>query len=111
MPVILRETSIAASTTLDNLIAGSVYEFARTPQLVSIGLGQSATGLLATINSGADVVAEEFNLPILTRYPLIPDEMYFADVMAPGDRLVIRVRNSTAGALTCRGVVQVSGVG
>jgi hypothetical protein len=109
MPVILREVSIAANATLDNLIAGSVYEFARTAQIVSVGLGQSATGLLATINSGADVVAEEFQLPILTRYPIIPDEMYFADVMAPGDRLVIRIRNSTAGPLTVRGIVQVSG--
>jgi hypothetical protein len=111
MPVILKETSVGASATVDNLISGSVYEFARSAQIVSIGLSQSVTGLVANISSGADVVAEEFPVPILTRYPIIPDEMYFSDVMAPGDRLVIRIRNTTAGAITARGIVQVSGVG
>ncbi len=52
----------------ENILSGSAFEFARQNSLVSIGLGQSATGGFATINSGADVVAEEFAPPILTRY-------------------------------------------
>ena len=71
---------------------------------------QSATGMFCTIQSGADIVAEEFSLPILTTYPIIPDNMYFTDLMEMGDRLVIRVRNPTAGALTARAVVQTSAV-
>lgn len=108
MPMIMRETSIAANATNDNIVSGSAFEFARTQQIVSIGLTQSATGLQATIQGGPDIIAEEFSIPIATRYPIIPDEMYFTDVMAQGDRLVIRVRNTTAGALTVRAVVQVS---
>lgn len=108
MPVIQREVSVAAGAVNDNILAGSAFEFARSNSLVSIGVAQSATGGFATINSGSDVVAEEFAPAILTRYPIIPDEMYYSDVAAAGDRLVIRYRNPTAGALTVRVICQVT---
>ena len=101
---------IAAGAVNNNLVSGSAYEFARSRQIVSLGVVQSATGMFCTIQSGADIVAEEFSLPILTTYPIIPDNMYFTDLMEMGDRLVIRVRNPTAGALTARAVVQTSAV-
>lgn len=110
MPVIQVETSVAAGAVNNNLVAGSAFEFARTRSLVSIGLAQSATGGFATIQSGADVIAEEFSPVILTRFPVIPDEMYYTDLMEAGDRLVLRYRNPTAGALTVRALVQMSGV-
>ena len=111
MPVIQRSTSIAANATNDNVVSGSAFEFARQNQVVSIGLAESATGLFCFISSGADVIAEEFEPVIKTTFPVIPDEMYYNDVMAVGDRLVIRARNSTAGALTLRSIVQVSPLG
>ncbi len=108
MPVIMRETSVAAGAVNENLLAGSAFEFARANSLVSIGLNQSATGGFATIQSGGDVIAEEFMAPIATVYPVIPDGMYFSDVAAAGDRLVVRFRNPTGGALTVRLVCQVT---
>lgn len=108
MPMIMKTNSIAANAAYANQLVGSQFEFARQRGVVSFGLAESATGLFATINSGADVVAEEFEPPILTRYPIIPDEMYFTDVVEAGDRLNVGVRNSTAGALTARTVVQIS---
>jgi hypothetical protein len=108
MPVIMRETSVAAGAVNENILAGSAFEFARQNSLVSIGINQSATGGFATLNSGSDVVAEEFAPPIATVYPVIPDNMYFSDVAAAGDRLVIRYRNPTGGALIVRVVCQVT---
>ncbi len=110
MPMIMIETAVAAGAVNTNLVSGSAFEFAQRRQVVSLGLAQSATGGFATIQAGADVVAEEFSVPILTRYPIIPDEMYFTDVMEPGDRLVVRYRNPTGGALTARLVVQTSAI-
>jgi len=108
MPMIMIETSVAAGAVNNNLVSGSAFEFAKVRQVVSIGLVQSATGGFATIQAGSDIIAEEFSAPILTTYPIIPDNMYFTDVMEAGDRLVLRYRNPTGGALTVRAVVQAS---
>jgi len=111
MPSIMIEKSVAANSTDPNILSGSAYEFLRGPSLISLGVVASATGSFTTIQSGADVVAEEFATPIKTTYPLIPDEMYFNDVGVMGDRLVVRVRNTTGGALTLRAVVNVASAG
>lgn len=110
MPMIMIEQSIAAGAVNNNLVSGSAFEFARQRQIVSLGIVQSATGMFCTIQAGADIIAEEFSIPILTTYPIIPDNMYFTDVMEVGDRLVVRVRNPSGGALTARAVVQTSPV-
>lgn len=110
MPAILKETSVAAGAVLDNLWQGSAYEFARSNGIVSIGIAQSATGGFATLQAGPQIIAEEFSVPILTRYPIIPDEFYFTAGMAVGDRLVTRYRNPTGGALTLRGVANITEV-
>jgi len=108
MSVIMRETSVGASATVDNFINGSAFEIAVRPVMVSIGFTQSATGLVLTITSGSDLILEEAPIPIKATYPIIPDEFFFSDVMLPGERLVLRVRNTTAGALTGRCIVQVT---
>lgn len=110
MPMIMTTTSVAAGAVNANLVAGSAFEFSRGRNIVSMGWAQSATGGFLTLQAGSDIIAEEFEPPILTRYPVIPDEMYFTDVMENGDRLVARYRNPTGGALTMRGAVQMSGV-
>lgn len=108
MPVIQKEIVIAANAVNDNILSGSSFEFLRGSSIVSAGLTGSATGLVANIQSGADIVLEESPLLVKTTMPIIPDDMYYNDVGVGGDRLVIRVRNTTAGALTVRAVVQVT---
>jgi len=108
MPMIMVEVSVAAGAVNPNLYTGSAFEFARSRGVVSIGVVQSATGAFCTLQAGADIIAEEFMLPILTTYPVLPDNMYFTDVVEQGDRIVARVRNPTGGALTIRSVVQMS---
>lgn len=108
MPMIMKEVSIAANSQNDNIVSGSAFEFAKSRQVVSIGIVQSATGCFATIQGGSDIICEEFSIPILTTYPIIPDNMYFTDTMEQQDRLVIKVRNTTGGALTVRAVIQTS---
>lgn len=109
MPVIQKEESVAAGETL-NVFAGSAFEYARQNEIVSVGLAGSATGLVATIQSGAEVVLEESPILVKTAMPSIPDDMYYNDVAVQGDRLKVQVRNTTGGALTVRAVAQITPV-
>ena len=108
MPVIMREVSVAAGASNPNLLTGSTFEFMRGNVYLSIGITAAATGTFITIISGSDIVLEESAPNVLTRYPVIPDEMYFNDVATLADRLVISARNPTGGAVIHRLIVQVT---
>lgn len=108
MPTISKETSVAAGAVLDNIFAGSAYEFANRNRVASIGLTAAAGGSFATLQSGADIVAEEFAPIVKTVMPVIPDDFYFNDVMQIGDRLVLRIRNPTGGAIIHRAVANLT---
>lgn len=110
MPTIMKEVSVAANTTNDNILSGSAFEFARNNQLVSLGVTAAATGMYVTFSSGADVVVEEALAPVATAYPTIPDQFYASDVAAAGDRYVLRARNSTGAAIVVRAVLQVQDI-
>lgn len=108
MPVMQREVSVGIGATDANLLAGSVFEFARGNILISAGVTAAATGTFVTINSGSDVVLEESPPSVQTRFPIIPDEMYYTDVATVGDRVIIAARNPTAGAVIHRALVQIT---
>jgi hypothetical protein len=110
MPVMQREVNVVTLTTNPNLLTGSVFEFARGNVLMMLGVTAAATGSFVTINSGADVVLEESAPVVATRFPIIPDEMYYADVAAGGDRIIIAVRNPTGGDIVHRALVQITNV-
>lgn len=109
--VIQRENSLAAGVTNDNLLSGSAFEYARFPSLVSIGCVASATGSFITIQMGPTVLLEESPPAIRTAMPIQPDDFYYSGFAAPGDRLVVRARNPTGGAITLRTVVQLTEAG
>lgn len=117
MGVIVRSADVAAGAVNANVWAGSVFEYARSNGLLSLAVispeavvAGPAAGLLATINVGADVVAEEFPLPSVDpaiagrNSPVIPDDFWFQDAAAQGDRIVTSIRNPTGGALAFYGV-------
>lgn len=96
MPTIVRTTTFAAAGTNPNVNNGSIFETARQRQVLSMSIVQSVTANFAGINVGPDVVAEEFEPPVLTTYPVIPDMFYFTDVAEVGDRIVMFVRATVA---------------
>lgn len=108
MPVIQKTDTIATTVTLENALSGSAFEFARTNQLVSIGVVSDTAGTFATITNGSDILLEESEVAVKATYPVIPDEMYYNDVATQGDRLVIRLRNPTAGNVVFKTIVQVT---
>lgn len=110
MPAMIKQTTVAANSTNSNLFTGSAFEYPRTRQIVSLGVTAAATGTFCVFNVGADVVAEEFEPPIDTVYPVIPDRFYLQDVAEPGDRYVLSVRNSTGAGIIVRAIAMLQAV-
>jgi hypothetical protein len=108
MPAIQIETSVAATSANRNLFSGSAFEYSRGRNLLSLGVTAAATGTFITINSGADVVLEESPPYVSTLFPIVPDQMFYNDIMEPFDRLVVGVRNPTAAAVIHRAIALLS---
>lgn len=105
MPAIQVEVSIAAGATNTNMFNGSAFEFARVRTLISLGVTAATTGTFITINSGGDVVLEESPPYVAALFPVVPDQMFYNDVMEAGDRLRLQARNPTGGAIIHRAIV------
>lgn len=110
MPALQFEGTIAANTTNANVFSGSAFEFARTRQVVSIGITAAATGTLSTITSGSDVILEESATFIKTQFPIVPDEMFYNDIMEVGDRLRVSIRNGTGAGIVARSIALAAAV-
>jgi len=108
--VIQKETSVAAGAVNDNLLSGSAFEYLRAPAVISVACVASATGSFITIQIGPQILLEESPPTVKTSMPVVPDDFLYQAAGAPGDRLVIRFRNPTGGALTARAVVQITDV-
>jgi len=104
---IQRETVIAANTTVDNIFAGSQFEFIRRDSILSLAAVGSAAGLVCTFQAGSDLVLEESPVLVRAGFPVIPDDFYYQTGAIAGDRIGLRARNTTGGALTLRTVLQV----
>lgn len=108
MPVIQKQVTVPLNGAIENVLAGSAFEFLRGNAVVSLGITAEATGVVGNIQSGSDVVLEESDVAIKPTFPVVPDEMYYNDVGVQGDRLVVRLRNTTAGDITARVIAQIS---
>lgn len=110
MPAIQVEQSAAAGALISNLFNGSAFEYSRGRNLLSLGVTAAATGTFVTIQGGADVILEESPCFVATRFPIVPDEMFYNDVLEPFDRLRVQVRNPTGGAVIHRAIALLTAV-
>lgn len=110
MPAIQVEVAVGAASANSNLFSGSAFEYSRGRNLLSLGVTAAATGTFITINSGADVVLEESPPYVATVFPVVPDQMFYNDIMEAFDRLRVSVRNPTAGSIVHRAIALLSPV-
>jgi len=96
--MIINHREVLALSATQFPLQGKLFEYVREPSTVEIGICADATGVLATINSGADTLVEEG--PVVIRAinvaPIYPDDFY-EDIADGGDKLYIRLRD-TSGA-------------
>jgi len=100
--VITGETSIAADSTSANLLAGDINEFLGRAAVVSLFCTGATTGLRAQLLIGQDVTIDDQIISDANRWPQTPEDFLSRGGGLPGDRLTLRFRNTTAGAIVAQ---------
>ena len=99
MPILSGTVSVAANATSTNQVSGELYEFLGEPSVVNLFCAAAATGLNATLLIGSETTIDDQLTSHANRYPIGPDDFLGRGGGLPGDRLVLRYRNTTGGAL------------
>jgi len=100
MPLIQGSVSVALSSVNDNVLQGSQFEYLPYDAFLEFGLNGDANGadLRVDVYSGQDVLLENAPMSVQARIPVYPDDYNLTDVAAAGERLKVRVRNTSAAA-------------
>lgn len=97
---IQRSDALALNSVNDNVIAGNQFEFAPARCIVEFAVVGSATGLEVDILIGARSVVTRMLPSIQNRFGIYPDDFTVRAGAMQGERIIIRIRNTTGGALT-----------
>lgn len=88
-----------------NVLSGTQYEFLPPGMfpngaLVEFGTVTDATGVLRTVQTGSDVVEEEspIQLATINTQPIYPDHFTLNDLVGPGERINVKVRDTSGAA-------------
>lgn len=109
MPNMVIRQSIAAGAAV-NLMLGQQYEIVPQDAFVEFSPFAEATGVVATVFSGSDLLQQEGPVALVAAnaLPVYPDAFYLNDPVVGGDRLQVLVRNTTAGAIISGVVVRIT---
>jgi hypothetical protein len=91
--------SIAANTTVDNVLAGKTDEFLREPSLVRVAITGGGADMHATLIIGNEMIIDAQELNPSTAWPIFPDNFLAEGVGDSGERIVLRLENRSGGAL------------
>lgn len=110
MPLIQSTNTMLTLTTIDNVLTGSQFEFLPFDAFLEFGLvGDGVLGdFLVDVYSGQDVLAEAIPISILDRMPVYPEDFVLNDVAGAGERIKIRIRNTSAGTLDVNTSVKIT---
>lgn len=100
MPAMTDVRSVAANAVVENVLAGKIYEFAQSNSIASLLATASAVGLRISFMIGNEVQLDDQEISAANRFPLMPDDFLTRGGALKSDRIVIRLRNTTAGAIT-----------
>lgn len=111
MPIVMKTQSVAAGGSF-NPLQDSIYETLPFNAFLEFAAEGSAVGLLQSISSGSDILAESspVGVGVVNVMPKYPDAFFLNDVAARGERIKMLITNPTGGALTVMAVVKITPV-
>jgi len=104
--------TIVANTTVDNVLAGKLHEFLQENSAVSLSAIAQAIGVRVSLLIGAEVILDdqEINARAAAIAIILPDDFQVQGAGFAGDRLILRVRNTTGADIITRTRVEVTPV-
>jgi len=110
MSVITGNESVAADTTTTNRLTGNINEFLGATSIVALYVASSATGINAQLLIGNESIIDDQEVSDANVFPRTPEDFLARGAGFPGDRLILRFRNATAGALTVKWRLEIDAV-
>lgn len=93
--------STAAGATTENVLIGRLYQIAPYDGICQLSVTAEAAGeSRCTVYCGNRVVLPEANVSRAARVPLLPDDILIRFPMRRGEQIVLKHRNTGAGANT-----------
>lgn len=91
--------SVAANSVVQNVLTGKIHEFLQRPSSVRLFACAAATGLNATLIVGNVTAMQDQEINAQNRMPIVPDDFVVEAGGLKGERVVVQLRNTTAGAI------------
>jgi len=102
MPVMTdANRSVAANTTVDNVLAGKLEEFLRAPSQITLHAIAQAVGVRISLVVGGEVALDDQEISARAGAiaTIIPDDYVVSTAGFANDRLILRLRNTTGAAI------------
>lgn len=99
MAVLTDRQSVGANATVQNVLAGKLNEFLTENSVASLYATAAAVGLNVSFIIASEVVVDDQEVNAQNRMPLVPDDFVGNGGGFVGDRVIIRLRNTTGLAI------------
>lgn len=107
MAVMSDNQSVAPNATIENILAGKLHEFLPEASIVTIAISAAAVGMNATALIGNESIMQDQEVSSSNRFPVTPDDIIAQGAGFEADRLIVSLRNTTAGAIIVRSMITV----
>lgn len=108
MPSIKVQSTVPLNGSVDNALSGNQYEFLPWHARVEIAIVAAAVGVVTDVYSGSDTLVESGVVSAANRVPIYPDDYDLTDVAAAGERLKVRLRNTTGANIIVNTTVRLT---
>jgi len=99
MPTMTDRQTVALNATVQNVLAGKIFEFAQRPSVLRLYATAAAIGLNVSFVVGSRVIVDDQEVNAQNRMPLVPDDLLAEAGARPGERIVVRLRNTTGAGI------------
>lgn len=99
MAVLTDRQSVGPNATVQNVLAGKLNEFLAENSVVSLYATAAAVGLNVSFIVSDSVIVDDQEVNAQNRMPLVPDDFVGNGGGFAGDRIIVRLRNTTGLAI------------